>query len=87
MYSPEVPLNAHRVLKQQGQLVTIAGDKQKNFDVEELISRGWQIVHRKSAGLMGGNGYHMITTNSNYQVRCVHTALKIQKQNKKPPKK
>mmetsp|Transcript_2127 Transcript_2127/g.5243 ORF Transcript_2127/g.5243 Transcript_2127/m.5243 type:complete len:392 (-) Transcript_2127:223-1398(-) len=51
------------VLARGGQLVTITGDVQRTLDLNDLLTRGYQIVTRKLFCLvkLGGGGYHQYT--------------------------
>jgi NADPH:quinone reductase-like Zn-dependent oxidoreductase len=50
-------------LAKGGHLITITGDIQRNFDLTDLLSRGYQIVTRSFYCLLfnGGGGYHQYT--------------------------
>lgn len=54
---------ASGVLAPGGQLVTITGDVQRTLDLQDLLTRGYQIVTRKLYCLLalGGAGYHQYT--------------------------
>jgi len=54
---------ASGVLAPGGQFVTITGDVQRTLDLQDLLTRGYQIVTRKLYCLLalGGAGYHQYT--------------------------